>query len=77
MSPFHRAAESDRAEIVRLLLKHGLDPDMSGYGATALHRSCSWGSVNVARLLVHSGRADLNKVDTSFSMVSFECRFAQ
>ena len=53
-------------DVVRLLLAQGVHPDINGYGATALHRACSWGSIRVVRALIDSGRADVNIVDTSF-----------
>ena len=66
VSPFHTAAQGDHADVVRLLLAQGVHPDINGYGATALHRACSWGSIRVVRALIDSGRADVNIVDTSF-----------
>ena len=67
VSPFHTAAQGDHADVVQLLLAQpGANPDINGYGATALHRACSWGSLQVARILIESGRADLNAKDTSF-----------
>ena len=66
VSPFHTAAQGDHAHIVRYLISSGIDPDLSGYGATALHRASWWGSVQVVKAIVESGCANINARDTSF-----------
>ena len=54
----------DRADVVRLLLAHGADPDLrEGGGLTPLHRAVFRGFYDVAVLLLNGG-ADVNARST-------------
>ena len=64
-SALHYAAQKNHVEIVKLLLRKGLKPDLNACGATPLHRAAFSGSLESCRLLIESG-ASVNCKDSSF-----------
>ena len=62
----NRAVKYRRLETVRVLLKHGSDPNKTtwGYSKTPLFQSAHDGTMEIAKLLLDSG-ADVNAVDDS------------
>ena len=59
--PIMVATEEDELEIVKLLLKHGANPDArSGHGATPLICACSNDYVSIAKYLLENYRKQLN-----------------
>lgn len=63
LTPLHSAAILGRADITRLLLDAGADPDArDAGGSTPLHRAFAAGHVTVARILLDAG-ADIDAQD--------------
>lgn len=61
----------DRADVVRLLLAHGADPDLrEGGGLTPLHRAVFRGFYDVAVLLLNGG-ADVNARSTKHGTADY------
>ena len=59
----HEAVETDQADVVQLLLLHGLSPDIKGkHGNTPLHIAASKGHVLCVQALLE-GDADLGLTD--------------
>lgn len=55
-APLHAAAIFDRADVIRLLLKHGAEINAeSASGTTPLHDACRFGSPEAIKVLIESG----------------------
>lgn len=65
-SALHYSAQKNHTRKVKLLLRYIKDPDLSGCGASALHRAAFAGAFECCQLLLDAG-ADPNKLDTSMS----------
>jgi ankyrin repeat protein len=62
MTPLDVAAGEGHKNIVKYLLKYGVDVNQESDGGTALHKACAYGEFEIARLLIDAG-ADLKKKD--------------
>ncbi|MBI1375142.1 MAG: hypothetical protein GC159_20680 [Phycisphaera sp.] len=60
--PIHQAVACNQPEVLRLLLKHSVDPNIGAppFGETALHDAAKSGHVEMARMLIGAG-ADVNR----------------
>ncbi|XP_063717712.1 ankyrin repeat domain-containing protein 49-like [Symsagittifera roscoffensis] len=55
-TPLHRASYNGHTEVMRVLLKHGADPNAPTLdGWTPLHSACCWGKVEAASILLKAG----------------------
>lgn len=61
-TPLHAAAIFDRADVIKLLLKHGAEIEaQSASGTTPLHDACRFGSPDAIKALIESGANPLRK----------------
>ncbi|KAJ9516825.1 hypothetical protein QJQ45_027236 [Haematococcus lacustris] len=78
-TPLHYAASKGWLALITLLLHHGADVTVQdNTGSTALHRAASAGKVEAARLLIETGRAQVDARDKQGStplMVAVSCDF--
>ncbi|XP_043940877.1 caskin-2 isoform X2 [Protopterus annectens] len=58
-TPLHLAARNGHKEVIRLLLKAGIDINKQGKTGTALHEAALYGKTEVVRLLLEAG-VDVN-----------------
>ncbi|KAH8660958.1 ankyrin repeat-containing domain protein [Tricladium varicosporioides] len=64
-SPLHLAAFWNRVEIVKLLIKKGVDPNVSGYrGRTPLHYAAAMSNIDTIKVLVQE-KAKIDCLDKS------------
>ena len=61
----HYAAQRNKVEVVRYLLKKGAQVDIQDCGATPLHRAAAFNAVESCQILVEAG-ANVNAIDLSF-----------
>ena len=56
----HEACNNNRAEVVKVLLKHNpLINQQNHWWRTPLHYACKWGSIDCVKLLMATGQCDL------------------
>ena len=67
------AARKGHAEVCELLIKHGMDKDLTNkHGYSALHLAAYYGRFNVCKVLIeNSVKMDLRTIHTSYMPIHF------
>lgn len=74
VTPLHLAADLDRIESVKFLLKKGMDPDIANpEGYTPLHLAARYGYTDVVRTLLKAGARPDPETSTSLTPLVLGC----
>ncbi|WP_371222854.1 ankyrin repeat domain-containing protein [Orientia tsutsugamushi] len=73
LTPFHSAFWEGRLEFIKLLLKNGANPNLAdNHGATPFLYAAHDCSFDIIKFLLLNGGANINAIDTTYSLTSFK-----